>query len=127
MKKEEKLKQITIIYVEDDDVVRQGIAKFLSRRCKKLVEAANGKEGFEEYKKNMPAMVITDIEMPIMGGMEMIDKILDYKEKQPIIITTGYDDDEHKSNRVCRNILKPIRLDELLDAVISCLGLTDDK
>jgi len=126
MTKEEKFKEITLVYVEDDDFIREGIAKYLRRRCKKLVEAADGKEGLEAYKANLPEMIITDIEMPVMNGIEMIEKILDLNGDQPIIITTGYDDDEHKSDRVCKNILKPINLAGLLEAIDDCLGLTDD-
>ena len=126
MTKVEKLKAITLLYVEDDELVRLGVYNFLKRRCKEVYLAENGQEGLEQFHKYCPEMIITDIEMPVMNGMEMIKEILESKERQPIIITTGYNDDEHKSDRVCRNIIKPINLQELLEAICACLKLEDD-
>ncbi|MCI4626078.1 MAG: response regulator [Candidatus Magnetoovum sp. WYHC-5] len=121
MDSKDVLAALVILYVEDDHVVRPNVGKFLRRRCKMVIEAANGKEGLDEYVANRPDVVITDIEMPIMNGIEMIDKILIINENQVIIITTAYNDIEHKSNRVCKNLIKPIIREQMIEAIVECV------
>jgi YesN/AraC family two-component response regulator len=121
MNEKEILKKARVLYVEDDAEARFDIAQFIRRRVAEIYEAANGKEGLELYEKHKPDLVITDIQMPIMNGMQMIDGILGINLKQPVIITTGYDDDKHKSNRVCLNLIKPIDFGELESAMIKCI------
>lgn len=118
------LKNIEILYVEDDELAREAVAKFLRRRCKEVYEADNGKTGLELYEKHRPDVVVTDVAMPIMNGLDMLNKILKIKESQPIIIVTAYNDDDHRSDRARLNMIKPIVKEDLLDAIIGCLKKT---
>ncbi|MEO5358778.1 MAG: hypothetical protein H7844_15990, partial [Nitrospirae bacterium YQR-1] len=43
-------------------------------------------------------------------------------ETQPVIITTAYNDEQHTSDKVCRNVIKPINLENLLEGVMFCVG-----
>ncbi|MEO5359153.1 MAG: response regulator [Nitrospirota bacterium] len=115
------LKTLTVLYVEDDDYIRTMVARFLKRRVAKVYEAVNGKEGLEVYISNKADIVITDIQMPVMSGMKMIEAIHIIDGSQPIIITTAYNDEHHTSGKVCRNIIKPIDNDELVESIIFCL------
>ncbi|KWT75610.1 response regulator [Candidatus Magnetominusculus xianensis] len=115
------LKTLTVLYVEDDDYIRTMVARFLKRRVAKVYEAVNGREGLDIYISNKADIVITDIQMPVMSGMKMIEEIHKIDGNQPIIITTGYNDEHHTSGKVCRNIIKPIDNDELVESIISCL------
>lgn len=125
MMDESVLKAVTVLYVEDDEYIRTMIARFLRRRVAKLYEAVNGKEGLDIYisDKNDISLVITDIQMPVMNGIAMIEEILKLDGTQPIIITTAYDDELHTSDKVCRNIIKPIDNDELIESILFCLGV----
>ncbi|MBF0565264.1 MAG: response regulator [Nitrospirae bacterium] len=123
MEKEAILKSISVLYAEDDIIVRISIAKFLRRRCKAVFEAENGKAGVELYKQHKIDVVVTDLEMPVMNGFEMIRRILEIETRQPIIITTGYNDDEHKVTEACDNIIKPIDEEKLLNAIIYCVEI----
>ncbi|MBF0344718.1 MAG: response regulator [Nitrospirae bacterium] len=114
----ELLKQITILFVEDDFIVRETTAQFLRRRCKEVYVAENGKIGFQLYERHSPDIVVTDIEMPVMDGLEMINQILAINPAQPIVITTGYDDERHKDSRVCIHLIKPIVDKMLVGAII---------
>ncbi len=127
MTRDERLKEVTLLYVEDDDLIRKHTARCLRRRCKNLIEARNGKEGLEAYRQNKACVVITDIEMPVMDGMEMIEKITTLNAKQPIIITTGYNDKEHKSKKAFKNMVKPIILNELIEAICSALESSEKE
>ncbi|SJZ66140.1 Response regulator receiver domain-containing protein [Trichlorobacter thiogenes] len=118
----EKLKQLTLLYVEDEDIARLSIGSFLRRYMGELLLASNGSEGLQLYQEKRPAVVITDLEMPVMNGMEMIRKIRELDHSIPIIITTAYDDDAHYCPEADLTILKPISFMELLQAVKDCLA-----
>ena len=116
------LKQQTVLYVEDEEIARASIGSFLSRYVGELLLGANGSEGLELYQEKRPAVVITDLEMPVMNGMEMIKRIRALDRNIPIIITTAYDDEAHKCLDADRVIIKPILFKNLLQAINDCLG-----
>ncbi|MBF0319889.1 MAG: response regulator [Nitrospirae bacterium] len=120
MRDETILKTLSALYVEDDAAMLDGLAKFMRRRFGDVYLAKNGKEGLELYITHNPDIVITDIEMPVMNGIVMINKILKIKNDQPIIITTAFNDDDHVSNR-CVNLIKPINVERLIDAIFCCI------
>ncbi|MBF0343907.1 MAG: response regulator [Nitrospirae bacterium] len=122
MRDETILKSLSVLYVEDDDILRVGLGKYLRRRFGATYFAQHGKEGLDLYIEHDPDIVITDIEMPIMSGNAMIEKILEIDKDQPIIITTAFNDDEHTSRGVCANLIKPIDVDKLTDAIYHCIG-----
>lgn len=122
METSEKILQLTLLYVEDEDIARLSIGGFLRRKVEELLLASNGSEGLQLYQQKRPAVVITDLEMPIMNGMEMIKKIRELDHNIPIIITTAYDDDAHYCPEADMTILKPISFMELLQAVKDCLA-----
>ncbi|KJU86818.1 Signal transduction response regulator, receiver region domain protein [Candidatus Magnetobacterium bavaricum] len=122
MDRDQLFKDKSLLYVEDDEVIRVNIAHFLRRRFKEVTEAENGRQGLDLYTPGTYDVVITDIEMPIMNGLKMINKILEIDPAQRIIITTGYNDDEHKSNKACVNIIKPVIREVLLTSLYRCLN-----
>ncbi len=83
-------KQISVLYVEDEDIIREGYSKTLRRYSKELYTASNGIDGLEIYKKYSPDIVITDIRMPKKNGVEMAQEILDINPEQIIIFTTAH-------------------------------------
>ncbi len=115
------LKQKSVLYVEDDNMTRLELSKYLKRRFRVVHEAENGLKGLELYGKYNPDIVIADIEMPEMSGVLMAEKIMEINRNQPIIITTGYNDDAHKSPYACFTIIKPIDYKKLLDAINKCI------
>ena len=116
-----KLSELTALYVEDEPVARMSIGTFLRRQVGELHTAENGKEGLELFEAHRPRVVITDLEMPVMNGMEMIRKIRELDDGTPIIITTAYDDEAHRCDLADRVILKPIIFNELLKVINDCL------
>lgn len=118
----EQLENTTVLYVEDEDVARMAVGAFLKRQVSQLVTASNGEEGLRQYKEHRPAVVVTDLEMPVMNGMEMIRRIRSVDSDVPIIITTAYDDEAHACPEADRVIIKPIMFNDLLETIIDCLG-----
>lgn len=112
---------ITLLYVEDDKMTLEEVSFFLKRYIKNLIIAKNGKEGLELYKKHSPDMVITDIQMPVMNGLEMSEKILELNPETPIAVTTAYSDSDYIVKAIelgiDKYILKPINMKEILAVI----------
>ncbi len=117
----EMLKNMTVLLVEDEQFPREAIGRFLKSQVAAVHLAANGLEGLELFSTVQPDVVITDLEMPVMNGLEMIRKIRTLGRTVPIIIVTGYDDDQHKTDLADRTLIKPIVFSKLLEALESCL------
>lgn len=118
----EALKDLKVLYVEDEDIARLSIATFLKRQVGAITTAENGSVGLQCYIEQRPEVVITDLEMPVMNGLEMIRRIRELDDDIPIIITTAYDDEAHACPQANRVILKPIRFMDLVQAVEECVA-----
>ena len=107
----------TILYVEDEQRVRDELSKFLDYFSSELFVACDGQEGLELFKKHLPDVIITDIKMPKMNGIEMIKAIKKLNPKQYIIFTTAHSDSEYfveaVEMRINGFVLKPIDFDIL--------------
>lgn len=86
------LENFTILYVEDDIDTQGLIKKILETYTKEVYVASDGKEGLEVYKSKEPDIVLTDICMPNMNGLEMSKAIKDINREQPIAIFTAFDE-----------------------------------
>lgn len=115
----ELLKEAIVLYAEDDILVQESIASMLRRRVNKVFVANNGVEGVELYKEHIDDinLVITDIEMPLMNGIDMIKKIKEIRQKAPVIIITAFSDEEHKTDLADYIIVKPVKKDILFEAM----------
>ncbi len=69
------LKKVKILYVEDDSDTRDELHRFLKRRAGKVFIASSGEEGIEQFAENRPDMIIVDLILPGMNGLEMIKQI----------------------------------------------------
>ena len=118
------LKNLTVLYVEDDDEVRENISKSLSYFVKNVVSAADGNEGYELYEKVSPDIIITDIDMPGMNGLELAARVRESDSFIPIVVTTAYTTEEFLLDAVSlhleRYIVKPISLAKLKESLETC-------
>jgi YesN/AraC family two-component response regulator len=115
------LKNLTVLFVEDDQPSREIFSRLLSTRVGCVHQAANGQDGLKMFCQFNPDVVITDLEMPIMNGMDMIRSIRDLGYKTPIIITTGYIDDEHSTDLANHTLIKPVVFSRLVEAIEECI------
>ena len=90
---QEYLKSLTLLYVEDENNTRKMGSEFLSRLVGMLITAKNGAEGLNAYREHNPDIVITDIQMPIMDGLTMIQKIrdLDNNRLVPVLVMSAFE------------------------------------
>ncbi|AXX92040.1 hypothetical protein CPU12_00395 [Malaciobacter molluscorum LMG 25693] len=119
----EFLKKLTILYVEDEDLAREKLAKTLTRLFKTVYLAPNGMEGYLQFQKLHLAktpvdLVLSDINMPKMSGIEMLEQIRELDEEVPFIFTTARSESENllraielKANHY---ILKPIDTEDVI-------------
>lgn len=114
----------SLLYVEDDDIVRENLESFFKRNVKSVYFAANGEEGLALYYEHKPDVIITDIAMPKLNGIQLAKKVREQKENTQIIITTSFSDNEYLLEAVnlqlVRYILKPLDLDKLTSALHQC-------
>lgn len=90
---EELRKNTSILCVEDEAIILEGMRIVLRRRFNGVYTATNGKEGFEIFENNKIDIVITDILMPIMDGLEMASKIKKISPDTPILVLTALNEE----------------------------------
>ena len=82
---------LKIMLVDDHVFIRDGLRRLLEQYQEYIVvgEAQNGNEAYKQVDKINPDIVIMDLSMPEMGGLEAIDKIVKYRKKTKIIVKNG--------------------------------------
>ncbi len=92
MKKYKRLKELTVLYVEDELDILEEIIDILNIKIGTLYTASNGQEGLDIYNRQDIDIIVSDIQMPVMDGMTMIENIREVDKTIPIIITTAFNE-----------------------------------
>lgn len=79
---------LRVLYVEDDDATREAFSKFLMHRTGKLFPASSGEEGLRMFHENMPNLLIVDLILPGMSGLEMIGEVRKTDRECRVMITS---------------------------------------
>ena len=123
-----KLSQnLTVLYVEDDPMQREEIAEILHDFFKVVILAKNGQDGFEKFLSykdengDYPDLVITDISMPKLTGIEMSKMVLEHNTEQLIIVFSAYNDTNYLLDLINIGIdsylVKPMRAEPFLQVL----------
>ncbi len=116
------LKNLTLLYVEDEEMIRQNAVEYLSRICDNVLEAKDGFDALEVYKKHKPDIIISDIKMPRMNGLDMAKEIRKGDKETPIIIATAHTETNYLLQAVelqlIKYIVKPITSVRLKEALL---------
>ncbi len=108
-----------VLIVEDEDIIRKGIAytmDWMGMGCTIVGEAANGEEGLGKIQELKPDIVLADIMMPVIDGIDMIRKARNIAEFKAIILTSYADFDYARQAidlDVSAYLMKPVDEDEL--------------
>jgi len=120
------LKSLTLLYVEDEMDARTQFSLFLERIVGTLITAKDGEEGFKAYREHNPDIVITDVKMPIMSGLDMLKEIrrIDEDKLVPTIILTAFEEVEYLESSIDLHaysyLTKPIDAQKLLKSLTEC-------
>ena len=117
------LKSLTVVFVEDDLLIRGVIAKSLKRKIGNVYEADNGEDGLKLIEKYNPDVIITDIEMPVMDGIKMIREVRKRYDDKQIIVITAYQDEAHFTKLADAYIYKPVKVRLIFEEIIKIMKL----
>jgi YesN/AraC family two-component response regulator len=95
IKLRDEAKDLTVLFVDDSIALQAQLEKFLKKFFKTVYTANNGEAGLETYKKQPVDIVITDLNMPVMNGFEMIREIRNLDPDVKIIIASAYSDSDN--------------------------------
>ncbi|MBL7992444.1 MAG: response regulator [Candidatus Kapabacteria bacterium] len=108
---------ISVLYVEDDAAIRLLTKMLLEKKVEKVYLAQDGSEGLDLFNAHKPDLVVSDVAMPVMDGMEMARRIKVISPNMPIILTTAYDRTDFLLNAIelgiDQYILKPVKQEKL--------------
>lgn len=116
-----------LLIVDDEQDVREFAANFFRKRKIDVDIASSGEEALEKTRANLPDIILLDIRMGGMSGMQTLEEIRKYNAAVKVIMVTGTKPEENESYSRCMElgacgyIHKPLRLEELENAVMSAL------
>ena len=112
---------LTLLYVEDDEIIRQNAVEYLSDYFQEVYQAKDGLDALEVYRERKPDIIITDIRMPRLDGLAMAKKIRREDKATPIVITTAFTDTQYLIQAVelqlIKYIVKPVTSKKLNEAL----------
>lgn len=126
---EQRQFDISILYVEDEPAAREEILIFLKRRAHEVFAASNGSEGLDLYREKRADVVITDIRMPVLDGLEMSKAIREIDRDAKIIVTSAHGDTAYLLQAIDIGIdayvMKPVETGRLLAAIRKCAEVVE--
>lgn len=125
-------KNIKILYVEDDEIARENGVEYLENYFEHIYEASDAINALKLYEKHKPDIIITDIQMPKLNGLEFVKRIRQKDKKTQIIIITAFCDKDYLLKAIelglVKYLVKPVREKEFEEALFLCVNsLKDDE
>ncbi|MEA2111376.1 MAG: response regulator [Campylobacterota bacterium] len=115
------LENLTLLYAEDDITVQKNVLGYLELLFKDIIIAKDGEEAYELYYEKRPDIILTDIDMPKMSGIEFIKKVREYDTATPAIILSAHTNTDYLLDavelHVTKYILKPFVGDNFIQAI----------
>jgi len=119
---------ITLLFVDDNDSIRKLYQRLLEKHVNHFYIARNGSHGLELYKEHRPDLVITDINMPVMDGLEMVREIKQIDPNAKIVMMSAYNVKENFIESINLGIdgylMKPVEAKKLLSLIDEFAGIT---
>jgi YesN/AraC family two-component response regulator len=119
---------ISLLVAEDDKIVRTLLNAVILKQFPEVTIhlAEDGRVGVELFRKHAPQIVITDVNMPVLDGIQMAREIRSLRAATKIIVVTAYDNSDYyeKFDKIGVEdfIVKPITFDKLFAAIEKCLA-----
>ena len=120
----EEYKNLKVLYVEDEDFIRDNATSYLKRLFNHVYEAANAFDAMGMIEKYHPHIVITDIKMPKISGLDMIRKVRQKDDKTQFIVLTAFTDTDYLLDAIdlglVKYLTKPIRHETIYPLLVKC-------
>jgi DNA-binding response OmpR family regulator len=117
--------KIKILYVEDDDVTRENAIEYLENYFVNIYEAKDGLDALKKFEQINPDIIITDIQMPKVDGLEFAKNVRQKNKEVQIIVITAFSHKEYLLKAIelqlVKYLMKPIKENELKDALELCV------
>lgn len=133
----ENSKGLSVLYVEDDDELRESTLKLLKNFFARVDTAVDGLQGYEKYQSFLEKessnydIVLSDISMPNMDGIEMAENIKALCSEQVIIFITAFQNIENLQNAINIGsngfLIKPINIEELKQVLYTTTQIVADR
>ena len=124
------LVELTLLYIEDDHELRKQFVRILRPKFKKIYEASDGVEALEKYEKHSPDMMLVDINIPKIDGLEVVEQIRKHDKNTAIIILSAYSDQKKLLTAMTlglsQYLIKPVPHKKLL-ALFEEMALSYEK
>ncbi len=121
VKEENICKDLTLLYVEDEESIRNLLKSAIEDKFKEVIVASNGSEGLKKFKKYQPDIIVSDILMPICDGLKMSQNIKEISKDTPIILFSAFSEKEKLLSAIDigidKYLIKPVDIDELLKTI----------
>jgi two-component system, OmpR family, response regulator VanR len=115
------LKNKTVLFAEDDKIMKEQITEVLEMLFKKVFLADDGEKAYELYLRSTPDIIISDIKMPNMNGLQFIEKIRQSDYETPVVLLTSFTEQDmlvHAVNlSIDGYIIKPLELKTLISTI----------
>ena len=119
-------KNIKILYVEDDEIARENGVEYLQNFFEQIYEASDAIKALQLYEKYQPDIIITDIQMPKLNGLEFVKKIRQKDKKTQIIIITAFCYFDYLLKAIelglVKYLVKPVKEKEFEEALFLCIN-----
>jgi two-component system, OmpR family, response regulator VanR len=123
-------KNIKVLYVEDDEIARENGIEYLENFFQIIYEANDAITALKLYEKHKPDIIITDIQMPKLNGLEFVKRIRQKDKKTQIIIITAFSDKDYLLKAVelhlVKYLVKPVREKEFEEALFLCINALEN-
>ncbi len=118
-------KNLHVLYVEDDDVARENGIEYLENYFEHIYAASDAFEGLKLYREVHPEIIITDIQMPKLNGLEFIKQIRKENKETQIIVFSAYSDTTYLLQAIelqlVKYLIKPVQESAFKEALRQCI------
>lgn len=119
---------ISVLFVDDNETIRTLYRRILEKHVNHLYIAENGSHGLELYLKHKPDLVITDMVMPVMNGLEMVKEIKKIAPEAKFVVMSAYSEKDSFVESIHLGVdgylMKPVEAKKLLSLIDEFAGIT---
>jgi len=118
---------VSILVVDDEDAITEVVSEYLRTRGLQVDVASDGEQALARIQQGGVHVVLSDLRMPVRGGMSLLESIVEHRLRVATIVMTGFGTVETATQALKLGavdyLLKPVRLRDLYDAVLEALQL----